>query len=62
MASLAHCPECGRRVTVTTVLRGAKLDHALESGGDVEVVCFLQEHRWKLDEQDKAYLRSVRGR
>jgi hypothetical protein len=61
MVSLAHCPECGKRVIVTTVLRRAKLDQALESGGDIEVVCFRQEHRWKLDEQDKAYLRSVRS-
>ena len=56
MGFLAHCPECGKRVTVTTVLGGAKLDSALRNDEDVEVVCFLQDHRWNLSEQDRANL------
>jgi hypothetical protein len=62
MGFLAHCPECGKRVTAVTLLGGAALDRALENDGDVEVVCFLQEHRWKLSDEDKAHLRSVRSR
>jgi hypothetical protein len=62
MGFLAHCPECGKRVTVVTVLGGAALDRALENDEDVEAVCFLQEHRWNLSEQDKAHLRSIRSR
>ena len=61
MGFLAHCPECGKRVTAETVLAGTKLDRALENDGDVEVVCFLREHRWKLNEQDKAHLRKLRS-
>ena len=59
---LAHCPECGKRVTVVSVLGGTKLDRALESDGDVEVVCFLREHRCKLNDQDKTHLRNLRSR
>ena len=44
MGFLAHCPECGKRVTVVSVLGGAKLDRALENDEDVEVVRLLQDH------------------
>jgi hypothetical protein len=60
---LAHCPKCGKRVTVESVLGGTKLDHVLEENdGCVEVVCFLREHRWKLNDQDKTHLRNLRSR
>lgn len=57
MSLLARCPECENTVTVVTVLGGAELDLALENGGNVEVACFPKEHRWKLNDQDKANLR-----
>ena len=57
MSLLALCPECRRKVTVATVLGGENLDRALETDGDVEVVCFLYEHRWKLRRADKENLR-----
>ena len=57
MSYLANCPECRRKVTVVTVLGGENLDRALETDGDVEVVCFLYEHRWKLNRTDKKNLR-----
>ena len=58
MSLLADCPECRRKVTVVTVLGGENLDRALEADGDVEVVCFLYEHRWKLKRADKENLRN----
>jgi hypothetical protein len=57
---LAHCPLCERRMVTITALSGAKLSLTLETGSDVEVFCFLFEHRWMLSEQDKADLHKVR--
>jgi hypothetical protein len=61
MSLIARCPECGIPVTTVTVLGGATLDRALETNGEVEVACFPNEHRWALNEQDKANLRKHRA-
>ena len=60
MSYIARCPECGGPVTTVTVLGGAELHPALENDEEVEVACFPLEHRWKLNEQDKANLRKNR--
>lgn len=56
MSFLAYCPECGRTVTIVTILTDAELDQALAEGRDIEVACFVHGHRWKLKEEDKANL------
>jgi hypothetical protein len=56
----ASCPECKDTVTTVTTLDGSNLDRALANDGDVEVACFLGDHKWKLNAQDKANLRKLR--
>lgn len=58
MSFQARCPECENTVTTITVLGGSDLDRVLQNGSDVEVICFSQEHKWKLNDQDKANLRN----
>jgi hypothetical protein len=41
----ARCPECKDTVTTVTTLDGSDLDRALANDGDVEVVCFLGDHK-----------------
>ena len=62
MSFQARCPECRGRVTANPVLGDPDLDRVLENDGDVEVVCFNHEHRWKLNKQDKVNLRKERQR
>ncbi len=62
MSFMARCPECRKRVTVMTWLDGDTLDRVLKGDGHLEVLGFLCEHRWKLKDEDKTHLRSLRSR
>lgn len=60
MSFLAYCPECGRTVTIITILTKGHLDQALTEGRDIEVACFVREQRWKLNHQEKLNLQKLR--
>jgi uncharacterized Zn finger protein (UPF0148 family) len=54
------CPKCGKKTMIAPMLRGGDLGHALENDGEIEVVCFSCDHRWKLNAEDRAEFRKRR--
>jgi hypothetical protein len=54
--SYVVCPKCGE----PTHLGHTDLEHLLESGGDIEAVCFHCEYKWMLTVQEKARVRNQR--
>lgn len=51
-----------RRTTTVPVLTDEDLERAVKKDHEIEVVCFLQEHKWKLSEQDKDHLSNLLAR
>jgi len=58
MSFVAYCFRCEKKVTAHTLLDAAKLLVALANEYDVEVVHTADsgDHRWKLNQQEKATL------
>ena len=60
MTFLSYCAECGDTVTTITILADGDLDRALKDDRDIAVACFVREHRWKLNHQEKLNLQKLR--
>lgn len=55
----AYCFKCEKSVTAFPILGGAELQQALSTDTEIEVMHFsdLDDHRWKLNKDEKEHLR-----
>jgi hypothetical protein len=58
-----YCFECGKTVTVTTLLGGDELHKALGSDADIEVMHTAEtgDHCWKLNRYERENLRKTQA-
>ena len=61
----AYCQRCNKLVTVVPLFTKTQASHALQTGGDLEVMHTAAsggDHRWALDLTDREHLRKAMRR